>query len=102
MGRASVKSVGMWLLLFFFLSGASLWAQTLIPDIKNRDPIGGRTPLILIHGICASNNTWKHGNGFRKFFYDSTLATKFKLYYFTYSTGGKALNEFLKVLSEAC
>ena len=89
--RTLRKAVGVVVVSLFALSfGISALAQNLTPDLPD-DPIGIRTPLVLIHGLCGSPDaTWKHDNGFTKYFYESeSLKANFKLYYFTYSSGSQ-------------
>jgi pimeloyl-ACP methyl ester carboxylesterase len=92
-----------WMLLVLLLIGsfAPISAQNadslLSPDqSEKRDPLGSRTPLILIHGLCGGEDTWTNG-GFRDYVVaDAWLHSHFKVYYFNYSSGGDTWRRSLK------
>ncbi len=88
------KATSIFLCLFLLLSVfsfvstsyASTFTEELTPDIPiASDPLGNRTPLILVHGLHGRPG-YKYWQNFVTYFYSSLLPSDYKLYYFDYDS----------------
>lgn len=92
------KLAGIFLMAFMFvlpMQGAAQGQTEFSADAYDSNPLGSRTPLILIHGWCGNQaDTW---GDFRQFFYEAgnPLNSQFKLYYFNFDSGGNWLPDSL-------
>ena len=69
-------------LLMLMTMCTTAWGASVLPD-EPAPPVDHRTPLVLIHGLCADRTTWTHDAGFAGFARTAPeLARQFKLYHF--------------------